>query len=115
MQGASTKLRVRPQSSNHFDSKRKFCDIALQPRKRSRIRYYKMSPQPGFEIREASLEDMEELWHVLMSAYGSDEVWVSIFKSVKAEEVHPWIMANLNPRWTMPDIKNYKVVELSTG
>ncbi|XMA07388.1 hypothetical protein WAI453_000179 [Rhynchosporium graminicola] len=69
----------------------------------------------GFAISEASKEEMYEVFQVLAAAYAKDEVWVHIFKDCNAEEIHPWLMANMNPRWTMPDMKTFKVTELSTG
>ncbi|KAG4443470.1 hypothetical protein IFR05_001040 [Cadophora sp. M221] len=74
-----------------------------------------MAIAPGFEISEATKEEMAEVFQVLIAAYSSDEVWFQVFKNCKQEDIHPWIMENLNPRWTMPDIKTFKVTELSTG
>ncbi|PVH85351.1 hypothetical protein DL98DRAFT_527832 [Cadophora sp. DSE1049] len=74
-----------------------------------------MAIASGFEISEASKEDMDEVWQVLIAAYASDEVWYQVFKNCKKEEIHPWIMANLNGRWIMPDIKTFKVTDVSTG
>ncbi|KAK0108346.1 hypothetical protein ONS95_003161 [Cadophora gregata] len=68
----------------------------------------------GFEIAEASKEDMDEVFQVLLAAYAGDEVWHQVFKNCKQEDIHPWIMANLNGRWTMPDIKTFKVTDIST-
>ncbi|KAH7350869.1 hypothetical protein BKA65DRAFT_499168 [Rhexocercosporidium sp. MPI-PUGE-AT-0058] len=70
---------------------------------------------PGYEISEASKEEMSEVFQVLIAAYSCDEVWYQIFKKCNQEDIHPWVMANLNPRWTMPDMKTFKVTDLSTG
>ncbi|KAL2071584.1 hypothetical protein VTL71DRAFT_12819 [Oculimacula yallundae] len=70
---------------------------------------------PGFTISEASHEEMAEVFQVLIEAYAKDEVWVQVFKNVAQEEIHPWLMASMCPRWTMPDIKTFKVTDLSTG
>lgn len=70
----------------------------------------------GFEINEVPKEEMEEAWHLLEVAYAKDEVWTCVFQDVKnLEEIHPWIMENIAPRWNMPDIKTYQVKDLSNG
>jgi len=74
-----------------------------------------MAIASGFEISEASKDDMAEVWQVCIAAYASDEVWYQVFKNCKEEDIHPWIMAYLNERWIMPDIKTFKVTDVSTG
>ncbi|KAH6674460.1 hypothetical protein B0J14DRAFT_41301 [Halenospora varia] len=70
---------------------------------------------PKYEIAIATPEDMEEVMYVLEDAYANDEVWWHMFEKCDKKEVHKWIMEVVMPRWLMPDITTYKVVEKSSG
>jgi hypothetical protein len=70
---------------------------------------------PRFKISEASVPEMEEVMIVLQKAYANDATWKPIFTKCTPAAVHKWVMEVLVPRWTMPDIKTFKVEEVSSG
>jgi len=74
-----------------------------------------MSLQDGFAIRKASTEDMPEIWKVLEDAFTEDRVWELLIRNCKNEEVLPWVISTLGPRWLLPDIETYKVTQKSSG
>lgn len=70
---------------------------------------------PGFKLIEAPLSDSDEMWRLCEIAFADDEIWKAAFSNVKEEDIHPWVMAVFTPRWNLPDISFYKIVEESSG
>ncbi|KAL3425503.1 acetyltransferase [Phlyctema vagabunda] len=70
---------------------------------------------PDFELLTASIDDIDELFHVFEAAYVNDEVWRPLVRDVKPEDVHPWLMGSLASRYKFPDIESYKIVEKASG
>jgi hypothetical protein len=70
---------------------------------------------PGFKLSEGDISDSDEIWQLCEDAFGDDEIWQVVFKGCKKEDIHLWVMSVLSPRWNLPDITLYKIVEESTG
>jgi hypothetical protein len=70
---------------------------------------------PKFTLSEALPSEIDEIFHILERAYGTDGNWVEIFKEVNPDEIHQYLMTYLSPRWTLPDITIYKITEVATG
>lgn len=69
---------------------------------------------PKFELTEADPSDIEEIFRLLEVAFEDDEVWKSVFKNCAKHDIHPWIMSELAPRWSFPDITIYKTTEIAS-
>lgn len=69
----------------------------------------------GFKLSVASVEDMPEVFRVLTTAFADDEVWKHIMNDCAQADVLPWVIRELCPRWVMPDIETYKIVEEASG
>lgn len=69
----------------------------------------------GFKFGEASSDDIPEIFAVLCRAFARDEVWEYIVKDCKDEDILPWVLRELAPRWAMPDIKAYQFTEEASG
>lgn len=73
-----------------------------------------MKLAPGFELFEASHDEVPALFQVMEDAFGTeDELWKIIFADVEVKEVQPWLMEHLALRWKLPDIKCFKIVDQS--
>lgn len=70
---------------------------------------------PNFTISTALPSDMDEVFRMMELAHYNDGVWKHARKKVPDEELHVWLMEVLAPRWDMPDIETYKIVENSSG
>ncbi|RFU29234.1 hypothetical protein B7463_g7081, partial [Scytalidium lignicola] len=73
------------------------------------------SLDPRFKFMEADLSDMDEIWTVAEEAFETDAIWELPFKNCKKEDIPPWIMSNFAPRWSLPDITIYKIIEIASG
>jgi hypothetical protein len=69
----------------------------------------------GFKLSEAELSDSEEIWRMCQDAFVEDELWQTVFKNCKKEDIHPWVMNVFPHRWNLPDITFYKITEEATG
>ncbi|KUJ15614.1 uncharacterized protein LY89DRAFT_734772 [Mollisia scopiformis] len=69
----------------------------------------------GFRLEKASPEDMKDVFALMMDAYVDDEVWQTTVKDCDQKEILPWTLKTFTPRWTMPDIETYKIIEEKSG
>jgi hypothetical protein len=70
---------------------------------------------PRFTLSETTEAEMEEVMIVTQLAMANDAVWGTAFAGCGDEDIHKFVMDILVPRWNMPDITTYKIVEKDTG
>jgi hypothetical protein len=68
-----------------------------------------------FALGEAAASDIEDIILCFEHAYNNDEIFLEVFRSVKPDKIHQWLMTYFSPRLLLPDITVYKITSKVSG
>lgn len=74
-----------------------------------------MPLDPRFQLAEASLTELDEMFTLMEIATADDEMVKHAFRDVKQEDLHPWNMKTFAPMYAGDHMKIYKITEVATG
>lgn len=75
-----------------------------------------LSLPAGFSLHEGTPADLSDMMKVMEIAFENDGPNRVVTKDVvRTEDIHPYMVEHYAPRWALPDIKVWKVVEDESG
>ena len=74
-----------------------------------------MALDPRFQLAEASLAELDEIFTLMEIALADDEAQKHAFREVQHQDVHPWIMNVFGPLFSVHHITIYKITEVTAG
>ena len=72
-----------------------------------------MALDPKFQLAEASLSELDDVFAIMEIGLADDEAWKHTFRNVKHEDIHPWMLKVFSSVYAVQYITIYKIVKIA--